>query len=44
VDIDVEAGAEETTGPVEELVRPGTFRFVCKYHEAQGMVGTITVE
>jgi plastocyanin len=44
VDIDVEAGAEETTGPVEELVRPGTFRFVCKYHEDQGMVGTITVE
>jgi plastocyanin len=44
VDIDVEAGAEETTGPMEELVRPGTFRFVCKYHEDQGMVGTITVE
>jgi plastocyanin len=44
VDIDVEAGAEETTGPVEELVRPGTFRFICKYHEAEGMVGTLVVE
>jgi plastocyanin len=44
VDIDVEAGAEETTGPIEDLVRPGTFRFVCKYHEGQGMVGTLTVE
>jgi plastocyanin len=44
VDIDVEAGSEETTDPLEDLVRPGTFRFVCKYHEAQGMVGTITVE
>lgn len=44
VDIDVEAGGEGTTGPMEDLVRPGTFRFVCKYHEDQGMVGTITVE
>jgi plastocyanin len=44
VDIDVEAGEELTTEPVGDLVRPGTFRFVCKYHEAQGMVGTLTVE
>jgi plastocyanin len=44
VDIDVEAGSEVTTDPLEDLVRPGTFRFVCKYHESQGMVGTLTVE
>jgi plastocyanin len=44
VDIDVEAGSETSTGPLEDLVRPGTFRFICKYHEAEGMVGTLTVE
>jgi plastocyanin len=44
VDIDVEAGSDVTSDPLEDLVRPGTFRFVCKYHEAQGMVGTLTVE
>lgn len=44
VDIDVQAGEEFTTEPAGDLVRPGTFRFVCKYHEAQGMVGTLTVE
>jgi plastocyanin len=44
VDIDVEAGSELSTDPLEDLVRPGTFRFVCKYHESQGMVGTLTVE
>ena len=44
VDIDVDPGEEFTTDPLGDLVRPGTFRFVCKYHEAQGMVGTLTVE
>jgi plastocyanin len=44
VDIDVEAGSEESTGALEGLVRPGTFRFICKYHESEGMVGTLTVE
>lgn len=44
VDIDVEAGEELITEPTEELFRPGTFRFVCKYHEAEGMVGTIVIE
>jgi plastocyanin len=44
VDIDVESGSETSTGPMEDLVRPGTFRFICKYHEAEGMVGTLTVE
>jgi plastocyanin len=44
VSIDVPAGEELTTEAVGDLVRPGTFRFVCSYHEAQGMVGTLTVE
>lgn len=44
VDIDVESGEELTTEPTENLFRAGTFRFVCKYHEADGMVGTIVVE
>jgi plastocyanin len=44
VSIDVPAGEEVTTDPVGDLMRPGTFRFVCSFHEAQGMVGTLTVE
>jgi plastocyanin len=44
VDIDVAAGEELTTEPVGDLVRPGNFRFFCKYHERDGMVGTIIVE
>jgi plastocyanin len=45
VDIDVEAGEDEETDTLEDLgVEAGTYRFVCKYHEAQGMVGTIVIE
>jgi plastocyanin len=44
VDVDVQPGEEAGTGPMGDLVRPGTFRFICKYHEAEGMLGTLTVE
>jgi plastocyanin len=46
VDIDVEASDDEETDTFEDLGvgRGSTFSFVCKYHEAQGMVGTIVIE
>jgi plastocyanin len=44
LDVDVEPGEEITTDDLGTEARPGTFRFVCKYHEARGMVGTITIE
>jgi plastocyanin len=45
VDIDVEPGEDEETDTFEDLgVEAGTYRFACKYHEAQGMVGTIVIE
>jgi plastocyanin len=45
VDVDVEAGEDEETDTFEDLgVEAGTYRFACKYHEAQGMVGTIVIE
>jgi plastocyanin len=44
LDIDVEPGERETTDPLEEIVAPGTYDFVCKYHEDRGMIGEIIVE
>jgi|ERR687892_810492 plastocyanin len=45
VDIDVESGEQEETDTFEDLgVEAGTYRFECKYHLAQGMVGTIVIE
>ena len=41
VDYDVQAGESET----ESLeLAPGTYDIVCKFHEAAGMTGTLTVE
>lgn len=40
IDEDVAAG-EQTTFTVD--AQPGTYDFVCKYHESLGMVGTMTV-
>jgi plastocyanin len=42
--IDVSPGEEEETGEVGDFVEAGTFRFFCRFHEDQGMVGSITVE
>ncbi len=41
IDHEVQAGETET----ESLeLQPGTYDFVCRFHEAAGMVGTLTVE
>ena len=41
VDHEVQAGESES----ESLeLAPGTYDFVCKFHEAAGMTGTLTVE
>ncbi len=41
VDHEVQAGETET----ESLeLEPGTYDFVCRFHEAAGMTGTLTVE
>lgn len=42
--VDLAPGEEEETSEVGELVRAGTHRFFCEFHEDQGMVGTIVVE
>jgi plastocyanin len=42
--VDVEPGEDEETDEVGEVVEAGTFRFFCRFHKAQGMVGTITIE
>ena len=44
LDVDVKPGEELVTDDLGAEARPGTFRFYCKYHEARGMVGTITIE
>ena len=44
IDVDVEAGEEATTDETGTDLAAGTYRFVCKYHEQQGMVGTLVVE
>ena len=43
VDIDTEAGAENNTEAIGQVVTSGTHRFFCKYHEARGMAGQIIV-
>jgi plastocyanin len=42
--IDVSPGEEDETGEVGDFVEAGTYRFFCRFHEDQGMVGSITVE
>jgi plastocyanin len=42
--MDLSPGDEEETGEVGDFVEAGTFRFFCRFHEDQGMVGSITVE
>ena len=43
VDLDVSPGTNQNTGPVSELVAPGTYVFFCKYHRELGMEGELTV-
>jgi plastocyanin len=44
VSFDVEPGEDEETDEVGDTVQAGTYRFFCRFHEDQGMVGTIVVE
>ena len=44
VSIDVAPGEEEETSEIGESLQAGTHRFFCRFHEDQGMVGTIVVE
>ena len=47
LEIDIDINGAGSPGAKETLVftfnNPGTYRVFCLYHEAQGMVGTITV-
>ncbi len=42
--IDVEPGEDEETDEIGDSVGAGTYRFFCRFHEGEGMVGTIVVE
>jgi plastocyanin len=42
--VDLAPGAEEETSEIGEFVEAGTRRFFCRFHEDQGMVGSIVVE
>jgi plastocyanin len=42
--IDLAPGEEEETSELGEFLRAGTHRFFCRFHEDEGMVGTIVVE
>jgi plastocyanin len=44
VSLDVDPGEDEETDEVGDAVQAGTYRFFCRFHEDQGMVGTIVVE
>jgi plastocyanin len=44
IDIDVEPGDEASTDEVGTDLAAGTYQFFCKYHEGDGMVGTLVVE
>jgi plastocyanin len=42
--IDVAPGDEDETSEIGEFLQAGTHRFFCRFHEEEGMVGTIVVE
>lgn len=44
IDVDVESGEEATTDEIGTDLAAGTYRFFCKYHENEGMVGALVVE
>jgi hypothetical protein len=44
VDVDIPAGQTMTLDPISDSVQPGTYPYLCKYHNAQGMIGVITVQ
>jgi plastocyanin len=44
IDVDVEPGEDAETDEIGTDLAAGSYRFYCKYHEGQGMVGTLVVE
>jgi plastocyanin len=43
VDLDTRPGEPTRTEALAEVLEPGTHKFICKYHAAQGMRGEITL-
>jgi plastocyanin len=43
VDLDTRPGEATRTEPLSGVLEPGTHKFICKYHAAQGMRGEITL-
>lgn len=41
--VDVNANGGQTASISLKALKPGTYKFVCKYHESQGMVGELKV-
>jgi plastocyanin len=41
---DVNPGEDEETDELGDSVEAGTYKFLCRFHEDQGMIGTIVVE
>jgi plastocyanin len=44
IDVTIEPGQEGTIDEVGTDLAAGTYRFYCKFHEGEGMVGTLVVE
>ncbi len=43
VDLDTRPGEKTRTETLDGVLEPGTHKFICKYHAAQGMRGEITL-
>ncbi|HVE91424.1 MAG TPA: hypothetical protein VNE62_03845 [Actinomycetota bacterium] len=43
MDVDIDAGQETVTDPVEAFVPKGTYTFQCKFHRIDGMQGQLQV-
>ncbi len=43
VDLDTRPGEATRTEPLATVLEPGTHKFICKYHAADGMRGEITL-
>ena len=43
VDLDTRPGETTPTEPLATVIEPGTHKFICKYHAADGMRGELTL-
>ena len=43
VDLDTRPGETTRTEPLATVIEPGTHKFICKYHAADGMRGELTL-